>query len=161
MGAAGGGGDDEARWAPGARRYLESVRDAISGLGAATLSPDAAVWRQRDDGGGGGGGGGEDGPSYRVPLLSDRFRKSNNPPTSSWSFPFRGGSSLSLVPIGSFGHLRNAGLARQRANGSGGSVLPMLDVAVLFDGSQSSGGSSGDDDDGGGGGGRSSRGRII
>ncbi len=93
----------------------KSIRDAILFLGGATLSPDVAVWR-RD---GSGGGRGDDGPSYRVPLLSDRFRKSNNPPTSSslsssqslpslplsWSSPFHGGSLLSLFPIGSFGHL--------------------------------------------------------
>jgi len=74
---------------------------------------------------------------HRVPLLSDKFNKSssssNNNPLTTWSFPFQGGTSLSIHPIGSFGHVGNAGLANRHANG--GDVLPVLDVAVLVDGS--------------------------
>lgn len=70
---------------------------------------------------------------YRIPVLSDKFHKSSggDNPLTTWSFPFQGGSSLSVHPVGSFGHLGNAGLANRHANG--GDVLPMLDVAVLID----------------------------
>ncbi|KAL7543753.1 hypothetical protein ACHAXR_013445 [Thalassiosira sp. AJA248-18] len=64
----------------------------------------------------------------------------NNNPLTSWSFPFQGGSTLTLHPIGSFAHIGNAGLSNRHANGN---VLPMLDVAVLV---------NNDDSDGDGGG---------
>ncbi|KAL9182688.1 hypothetical protein ACHAXT_013340 [Thalassiosira profunda] len=134
----------EAKWAPSARGYLHRVKEAIDGLGSATLGPEVALLP-----------GGENGASgearYRVPLVSDKFAKtlqSSNThasksanieggnPLTSWSFPFPGGSSLTLAPIGSFAHAGNAGLANKRANGN---VLPVLDVAVLVDGSADGG----------------------
>jgi len=75
----------------------------------------------------------KDGTRYRIPLLSDKFTKSveassaSNPLTS-WSFPFAGGNSLTVHPIGSLAHVGNAGLANRHANGN---VVPVLDVAVL------------------------------
>ncbi|KAL3811309.1 hypothetical protein ACHAXA_005395 [Cyclostephanos tholiformis] len=159
-----GGVDGEAKWAADARKYLEGLACAIRNLSATTLSPNVAVW---ENGSGGGIKDEDDGrksPSstyYRVPLLSDKFRKSSSSSSSSststtaassssfassndntWSFPFHGGSSLQLVPIGSFGHVGNAGLVNRRANGCGGNVLPTLDVAVLFEGSPTSSSSS-------------------
>ena len=77
---------------------------------------------------------------YRVPLQSDKFHKSvsggggkqqNNDDNNNneWKFPFQGGKSLHLEPIGSFAHVGNAGLTNRHANGN---VVPLLDVAVLF-----------------------------
>jgi U3 small nucleolar RNA-associated protein 22 len=158
VGEGGGGGgkkdDDnhvgEAKWANDARKYLERVGDAIWNLDPTTLTPDVVAWgenrEESDD---------EDvvgrrSSYHRVPLLSDKYRKSSNDSsssssssTSSWSFPFHGGKSLHLIPIGSFGHVGNAGFVKCRSNGCGGNVLPVLDVAVLFDGSSMS--SSNDD----------------
>jgi hypothetical protein len=135
---------EEAKWAPSVREYLDKVARAIAILEPTKLSPSVAILPNS--------GADDDKPMYRIPLLSDKFHKSLPPSTStttggvaggkqqqssadnpltSWSFPFHGGSSLSLVPIGSFGHIGNAGLANRHANG--GNVLPVLDVAVLVD----------------------------
>lgn len=116
-----GAADAEACWAPAARAYLKRVRSVLDGLGPAPLGPAAA---RLPDG------------RLRVPLLSDKFTKSladgagdaGANPLTAWSFPFAGGSSLSLSPVGSFGHAGNAGLAGRHANGN---VVPTLDVAVL------------------------------
>jgi hypothetical protein len=125
---------------------LDKVARAITILEPTKLSPSVAILPSSGDD--------DDKPMYRIPLLSDKFHKSLPPsigtititgggaggkqqqssadnPLISWSFPFHGGSSLSLVPIGSFGHIGNAGLANRHANG--GNVLPVLDVAVLVD----------------------------
>jgi U3 small nucleolar RNA-associated protein 22 len=139
----------EARWSPLVRSYLNAVNGAITSLDACSLGPEVCV------SGGGGGVSSERGMDkidggkkimYRVPLLSDKFQKhvrgakksssvgigdnNNNNNSHPWSFPFQGGTSLSLSPIGSLGHLGNAGLANRHANGN---VVPVLDVAVLFD----------------------------
>ena len=136
---------EEAKWAPSVREYLDKVTRAIACIEPTKLSPSVAILPS--------GGDDDNKPMYRIPLLSDKFHKSLPPsststttggvaggkqqqssadnPLTSWSFPFHGGSSLSLVPIGSFGHIGNAGLANRHANG--GNVLPVLDVAVLVD----------------------------
>ena len=154
----GGHGDvrvhEEAKWAPSVREYLNKIKDAISSLDETTLSPNVAILPNNDIDSDAQ----TSPPLYRIPLLSDKFQKSlpfaagagvkgkgergvvvnvghhdntSVTNTSSWSFPFHGGSSLTLVPIGSFGHIGNAGLANRHANG--GNVLPVLDVAVLVD----------------------------
>ena len=149
----------EARWSPSVRSYLSSVKEVIGSLGRAALDSDVAVLPNIDGGGGGStrergmehlvkDGSNTGGELYRIPLLSDKFVKSLsqsscNPITgnksggaTSWSFPFSGGSSLTIAPIGSFAHLGNAGLANRRANGN---VIPTLDVAVLVDAGDESG----------------------
>ncbi len=141
----------EAKWSTSVRSYLDCVKGVIGTLDGATLSPNvaqlptinavkekgmehlASTSKTSD-------------VRYRVPLLSDKHHKSlaassssttggkhNHNPLTSWSFPFSGGKSLTLHPIGSFAHLGNAGLVNRHANGN---VLPMLDVAVLADGSR-------------------------
>lgn len=139
---------EEAKWAPSVREYLDKVTRAIISIEPTKLSPSVAILPNSGDYD-------DNKPMYRIPLLSDKFHKSLPPsststttgggtggkqqqssvdnPLTSWSFPFHGGSSLSLVPIGSFGHIGNAGLANRHANG--GNVLPVLDVAVLVDNS--------------------------
>ncbi|KAL7548328.1 hypothetical protein ACHAWF_011614 [Thalassiosira exigua] len=113
----------EARWAPSARGYVACVRSVVKALGRTTLSPDVAKVSSVE------GGGDEEAARYRVPLKSDKFVKSlEDGAGHPWTFPFGGGSCLTLVPTGSFAHFGNAGLATKSANG--GSV-PVLDVAVL------------------------------
>lgn len=136
---------EEAKWAPSVRNYLDKIQEVISSLDDTTLSPSIALLPQSCASGGDNDAVATSSPMYRIPLLSDKFHKSlpvssssssstggkkaGDNPLTSWSFPFHGGSSLSLVPIGSFGHIGNAGLANRHANG--GNVLPVLDVAVL------------------------------
>mmetsp|Transcript_1191 Transcript_1191/g.2196 ORF Transcript_1191/g.2196 Transcript_1191/m.2196 type:complete len:1553 (-) Transcript_1191:57-4715(-) len=130
----------EAKWAPTVRSYLESVKNVVEGLGKATLGPDVAILPNSKSTK-------EKGmehlhnpgsEKYRIPLLSDKFTKSTENktaginPLTSWQFPFAGGASLTIAPIGSFAHVGNAGLANRHANGN---VVPVLDVAVLVNGS--------------------------
>jgi hypothetical protein len=154
------GGDvsGEVKWANDVRRYIEQITDAVHSLDGASLSPNVALLPQpslnEEDGSCKGMGQ----QRYYIPLSSDKFLKSidtidnnnksvsknnkkNNkkekkkeatPSSSSWSFPFVGGSSLELSPIGSYGHINNAGLVHQHANGASGNVVPILDMAVLF-----------------------------
>ena len=142
----------EAKWSTTVRSYLENVRGVLGGLSGASLSADVALLPpaanlksgsvkergmehlipDKKDG---------EASMYRIPLLSDKFHKSQTATSNntSWTFPFHGGKTLSLVPIGSFAHLGNAGLANKHANG--GNVLPVLDVAVLIDNNNGTGGS--------------------
>lgn len=134
---------EEAKWAPSVRNYLDKIQEVITSMDKATLSPSIALLPHSSASGGDNDAVAISSPMYRIPLLSDKFHKSlpvltslstgrgkvGDNPLTSWSFPFHGGSSLSLVPIGSFGHIGNAGLANRHANG--GNVLPVLDVAVL------------------------------
>ena len=150
----------EAAWSPNVRSYISNIKDIINSLDETILSPNVALLPtnksdktvvEKSEGG-------EEENKYRVPLLSDKFYKStahhtlstassssslnntkkksknsnnnNNNPLTTWSFPFMGGQSLSIVPIGSFAHVGNAGLSNVHANG--GNVLPVLDLAVLF-----------------------------
>ena len=130
---------EEAKWAPTVRDYLVKIQEVMESLDEATLSPSVAILPNSSNSGGGDN---DAAQMYRIPLHSDKFHKSlpvsssssssssgRDNSSTSWSFPFHGGSSLSLVPIGSFGHIGNAGLANRHANG--GNVLPVLDVAVL------------------------------
>jgi len=136
----------------------------VYGLGGCDLSPEVCL--AGGSGAGGGGTSGEgwkgekgvekvlqsangEGKQYRVPLVSDKFQKSvmgdskhnsNARGNGEWKFPFAGGKSLHLEPIGSFAHVGNAGLANRHANGN---VVPVLDVAVLFPAGQDSSGSNG------------------
>lgn len=136
---------EEAKWAPSVRDYLDKITQVITSLDETTLSPSVALLPNSNSAGTSGKDAATS-PEYRIPLLSDKFHKSLLPitsgkeksvadhrdnPLTTWSFPFHGGPSLSLVPIGSFGHLGNAGLANRHANG--GNVVPVLDVAVLVD----------------------------
>lgn len=134
---------EEAKWAPTVREYMVEIQEVMESLDEATLSPSVAILPAGNNSGSDN----DAAQMYRIPLLSDKFHKSlpessssssssgggksepDNNLLTSWSFPFHGGSSLSLVPIGSFGHIGNAGLANRHANG--GNVLPVLDVAVL------------------------------
>ncbi|EJK61941.1 hypothetical protein THAOC_17480, partial [Thalassiosira oceanica] len=73
---------------------------------------------------------------YRVPLESDKHVKAargskRGDEGAGWTFPFAGGESLDVVPVGSFGADGSAGLAARHANGG---VVPVLDLAVLFGG---------------------------
>ena len=128
----------EAKWSPSVRTYIHDIKHIIHGLGGVSLCPNVALLppnsnnvKERGEN------------KYRIPLLSDKFHKSqhhqhtnnnssNNNPLTSWSFPFHGGKSLHIQPIGSFGQVGNAGLANVHANGCGGDVVPVLDLAVLF-----------------------------
>ena len=120
---------------------MEDLKGVLGGLGEATLGPNVALLPA--GGKGSGDGAGDEEVNYRIPLLSDKFTKStsgsskgggdSNNPLTSWSFPFPGGTSLSVHPVGSFAHAGNAGLANKHANGIGGDVLPVLDVAILVD----------------------------
>ena len=143
----------EAKWAPSVRSYLEGVKRVVGGLGEATLGPDVALL-PTSGGGGDANNANASSRKYRIPLLSDKYTKSqsdtttssgstsNANPLTSWSFPFPGGNTLSLLPIGSFAHVGNAGLSNRHANGN---VVPVLDVAVLFNGSMV-GGSDGEEE---------------
>ena len=122
---------EEVRWAPSVRAYVERVKSAIGGLDGATLSPEVAALPQEGDG--------KKKRCYRIPLVSDKHVKSvkgakskkGEAAASEWTFPFAGGESLDVVPVGSFGADGGAGLAGRHANGN---VVPVLDLAVLFDG---------------------------
>ena len=143
----------EARWSPNVRSYISNIKDIIGSLDEAILSPNVALLPPNkseivEKGMEHLSSEGEKKNMYRVPLMSDKFYKStfahtttsantkkssksgSNNPLTTWSFPFAGGQSLSIVPIGSFAHLGNAGLTNVHANG--GDVLPVLDLAVLF-----------------------------
>ncbi|EJK67379.1 hypothetical protein THAOC_11596, partial [Thalassiosira oceanica] len=121
----------EARWAPSARRYVDAVKEAVTGLGGATLGPEAAAFPPAESDSK------KKGRLYRVPLESDkhvkvaRSSKRGDAANAGWTFPFAGGGSLDVVPVGSFGADGSAGLAARHANGG---VVPVLDLAVLFEG---------------------------
>ena len=161
----GGNAGGEVKWANDVRRYIEQITETVHSLDGATLSPSVALLSSppatlHDDGSRSSSSKGVGQQRYYVPLTSDKFLKSidtggdnhnslskNNTKkkketaassSSSWSFPFAGGSSLQLSPIGSYGHVNNAGLTRQHANGATGNVVPTLDMAVLVDASSSS-----------------------
>ena len=158
----GGNAGGEVKWANDVRRYIEQITETVRSLDGATLSPSVALLSPpaHDDGSWSSSSKEVGQQRYYVPLTSDKFLKSidtvgdnrnssskNNTKknketaassSSSWSFPFAGGSSLQLSPIGSYGHVNNAGLTRQHANGATGNVVPTLDMAVLFDASSSS-----------------------
>ena len=76
---------------------------------------------------------------YRVPLCSDKFRKhvdhgkgsSSSSSSLSDKWEFSSAKSLTLMPVGSFAHVGNAGLTNRHANGNN---VPVLDVAVLMEG---------------------------
>ena len=166
----GGNAGGEVKWANDVRRYIEQITETVHSLDGATLSPSVALLSPpaslHEDGSRSSSSKGVGQQRYYVPLTSDKFLKSidtggagdnhnslskNNTKkkketaassSSSWSFPFAGGSSLQLSPIGSYGHVNNAGLTRQHANGAAGNVVPTLDMAVLFDASSSSSSSS-------------------
>ena len=144
-GIVGGGGKGgnvvEAKWSNTVRSYISNVSSIISSLDETLLSPNVALLPNTNISNM------EEGVNkYRVPLLSDKFYKSitsslpssssststsSSPtanPLTSYTFPFTGGKSLSIIPIGSFAHLYNAGLTNLHGNGN---VLPTLDLAVL------------------------------
>lgn len=130
----------EAKWSPSVRTYIHDIKHIIHGLGGVSLCPNVALLLSNSSSNNNVKVKGEN--KYRIPLLSDKFHKSqhtnksnsnsSNNPLTSWSFPFHGGKSLHIQPIGSFGHVGNAGLANVHANGCGGDVVPVLDLAVLF-----------------------------
>lgn len=107
----------EAKWSPAVRRYLHDVNDVLVNVKQCTIGPEVA---RVEDG-------------YRVPLCSDKFRKHVDCDDSSSSdkWEFLSAESLTLVPVGSFAHVGNAGLTNRHANGNN---VPVLDVAVLMDG---------------------------
>jgi len=165
-GGGGGGNVVEAKWSNTVRSYISNVSSIISSLDETLLSPNVAllpnnnniIGRSMEEGGN----------KYRVPLLSDKFYKSitsssslpssssststSSPPTTNpltdYTFPFNGGKSLSIIPIGSFAHLYNAGLTNLHGNGN---IVPTLDLAVLVNVDDDKGGDEkGEDGKGGG-----------
>ena len=142
-GIVGGGGRDvvEAKWSNVVRSYISNVSSIIQSLDETLLSPNVALLPNTSnnsssssssmDGGGN---------KYRVLLLSDKFYKSitssssssssttssSTNPLTTYTFPFHGGKSLSIIPIGSFAN--NVGLTNVHGNGN---IIPTLDLAVL------------------------------
>lgn len=116
----------EARWSPAVRKYLRVVKEALSSAASdgARLSPDVCEVNHREDDGIGGSG---EERRYRVPLHSDKFAKHAR--GERWEFVSP--SAYALRPVGSFGHIGNAGLTDRHANGN---VVPVLDVVVLTKG---------------------------
>jgi len=140
IGSGGGGNVVEAKWSNTVRSYISNVSSIISSLDETLLSPNVALLPSNTNSSGISSNI-DGGNKYRVPLLSDKFYKSitssslpspSSPasanPLTSYTFPFHGGKSLSIIPIGSFAHLNNAGLTSVHGNGN---VLPTLDLAVL------------------------------
>ena len=150
-GIVGGGGSNvvEAKWSNIVRSYISNVSSIISSLDETLLSPNVALLPNNTNSSGSSSMDGVN--KYRVPLLSDKFYKSitssslpstsstststsSSPsskqanPLTSYTFPFHGGKSLSIIPIGSFAHLNNAGLTNLHGNGN---IVPVLDLAVL------------------------------
>lgn len=141
-GIVGGGNVVEAKWSNTVRSYISNVSSIIGSLDETLLSPNVALLPNNNTNSSGSKNVEEGVNKYRVPLLSDKFHKSITSPSTStstsssptanpltsYTFPFNGGKSLSIIPIGSFAHLYNAGLTNLHGNGN---VLPTLDIAVL------------------------------
>ena len=141
-GGGGGGNVVEAKWSNTVRSYISNVSSIIGSLDETLLSPNVALLPNNNTNSSGSKNVEEGVNKYRVPLLSDKFHKSITSPSTStstsssptanpltsYTFPFNGGKSLSIIPIGSFAHLYNAGLTSVHGNGN---VLPTLDLAVL------------------------------
>ena len=135
-GGGGGGGRDvvEAKWSNIVRSYISNVSSIIGSLDETLLSPNVALLPNTNNNNSSGGSNVEGGNKYRVPLLSDKFYKSitsqstsaSTNPLTTYTFPFNGGKSLSIIPIGSFAN--NVGLTSVHGNGN---IVPTLDLAVL------------------------------
>ena len=127
--------DREVKWSDDVRKYIEAVKAAIGGMDNTVLGPDNAAMpplSSSDDSHD------KDGTAdkrYWASLMSDKFHKQG----SGWSFPFAGGRSLQIEPVGEYG-AGGAGMTNQRGNAL---CLPMVDLAVL---SPSSSAGNGEDD---------------
>ena len=127
--------DREVKWSDDVRKYIEAVKDAIGGMDSTVLGPDNAAMpplSSSDDNHD------KDGTAdkrYWASLESDKFHKQG----SGWSFPFAGGRSLQIKPVGEYG-AGGAGMTNQRGNAL---CLPMVDLAVL---SPSNSAGNGEDD---------------
>ena len=127
--------DREVKWSDDVRKYIETVKAAIGGMDGTVLGPDNAAMpplSSSDDNHD------KDGTAdkrYWASLESDRFHKQG----SGWSFPFAGGRSLQMEPVGEYG-AGGAGMTNQRGNAL---CLPTVDLAVL---SPSNSAGNGEDD---------------
>jgi len=107
--------DREVKWSDDVRKYTETIKAAIGAMGSTMLGPDYAAMPPSFSS--------EDEKAYWVNLDSDKFHKQGR----DWSFPFSGGKSLQLEPVGEYG-AGGAGMTNQRGNAL---CLPMVDLAVL------------------------------
>ena len=122
--------DREVKWSDDVRKYIETIKSAIGAVDSTMLGPDNAAMPPPS-------------PSsddenvadrrYWAHLDSDKFHKQG----SDWSFPFAGGQSLQIEPVGEYG-AGGAGMTNQRGNAL---CLPLVDLAVLSPSS-----SNGEDD---------------
>ena len=118
--------DREVKWSEDVRRYIETVKGAVEGMEGIHLSPNNALMATSSE---------ElavernsisSGKKYWANLFSDKFQKHDSDSTD-WSFPFSGGKSLQIEPIGEYG-AGGAGMTNQRGNAL---CLPVVDLAVL------------------------------
>lgn len=112
--------DREVKWSDDVRKYIEAIKSAIGSMDSTMLGPDNAAMpppsSSSDD---------EKVADrrYWANLDSDKFHKQG----SDWSFPFAGGRSLQIEPVGEYG-AGGAGMTNQRGNAL---CLPLVDLAVL------------------------------
>ncbi|EJK58230.1 hypothetical protein THAOC_21664 [Thalassiosira oceanica] len=93
----------EARWAPSARRYVEAVREAVTGLGGATLGPEAAAFPPAE-GDGRRRRGGSTGCRWRATSTSRRRgAPRGETPAPGGPFPSPAGSRSTSCPAGRSG----------------------------------------------------------
>ena len=118
----------EVKWSPTVRKYLHTVNDVLAACQKAMLSPDVCqVTNNNGSSSRSSSTSSKDARQYRVPLYSDKFIKHTQGETWEFASP----SGYTLLPVGSFGHIGNAGLTNRHANGNN---VPVLDVAVLMEG---------------------------
>ena len=120
--------DREVKWSDDVRKYIEAIKSAIGSMDSTMLGPDNAAMpppsSSSDD---------EKVADrrYWANLDSDKFHKQG----SDWSFPFAGGRSLQIEPVGEYG-AGGAGMTNQRGNAL---CLPLVDLAVLSPSNSNSG----------------------
>ena len=113
--------EKEVKWASEAWEYIDSIKRIIGGVKGAILSPDdARVKKSSTD---------EKLHAMLTQLYSDKARRHmSGEKKDAWSIPFKGGSTLDIVPIYSYA-ANGAGLTTKAANAN---VTPTIDLAVLL-----------------------------
>lgn len=112
--------EKEVKWAKNVREYIDNIKNNISSMKEAVLSPDDVKFKNENSK--------ED--KFWIQLHSDKAKKhlDSKDETNKWNIPFTGGSNLKVLPVNSYA-ANGAGLTTSVANAN---VLPTIDVAVLM-----------------------------